>query len=390
MEKLHLAALQTVPGIGSAKIKILLEYFGSAKKAWHADSAELLSKSILNEKVLSDFLAYRAKINVNKIAEEWYNKKINILTIYDKEYPSLLKHIKNPPYVLFYKGTCLNFDKTIAIVGSRKASDYGKNATKLLASQLAEAGVCVVSGAARGIDTASHEGALKAGATIAVLGCGVDIAYPPENKNLLEAIAEKGAIVSEYAPGTPPFSMNFPIRNRIISGLSRGVVVVEAGKKSGSLITADFALESGRDVFAIPGNIFSQISQGTNNLIKMGAKLIDNVEGILEEYNWDMPSKEKKENFLDNKDVNNEVFTDVNREKINFDEPKNAIEEKLDLNEEEEKVYNILANNPVSIEEIVLKTGLALGKISYILLQLTIRGIATELSDRSYIRNSRG
>ena len=390
MEKLHLAALQMVPGVGSARIKILLEYFGSAKKAWHADSAELLGKGLLNDKVLSGFLLCRAKTNINKMAEEWYNKKIEILSIYDKEYPSLLKNIKNPPYILFYKGDCLNFEKTIAIVGSRKASEYGKNATKLLASQLAEAGVCVVSGAARGIDTASHEGALKTGTTIAVLGCGVDISYPPENKKLLECIAEKGAIVSEYAPGTPPFSTNFTIRNRIISGLSRGVVVVEAGKKSGSLITADFALESGRDVFAIPGNIFSQISQGTNNLIKMGAKLIDNVGEILEEYDWDMPSKEKKENIFENKNFNNEVFTHNNREIIDFDESKNEIEEKLDLDEEEKKVYNILNNNPVSIEEIVLKTGLALGKISYILLQLNIRGIATELNDRSYIRNSRG
>ena len=205
------------------------------------------------------------------------------------------------------------------------------------------------------------------------------------------SITERGAVISEYPPGTPPFASNFPIRNRIISGLSCGVVVVEARQRSGSLITADFALESGRDVFAIPGNIFSQISQGTNNLIKMGAKLIDNVEGILEEYNWERPTFENKEKYFYNKNLHNEYNCDNNEEeKVSFKEQKKVIEEKPELNEEEVVVYNILSKNPVSVEEIVSRTGLPLGKISYILLQLTIRGIAAELSDRSYIRNSRG
>ena len=391
MEKLHLAALQMVPGIGNARMKILVDYFGSAKKAWHSESSELLGRKILPKKTVSEFVSYRNKINIDKIAEEWAKKNIKLLSIYDEKYPELLRHIKNPPYVLFYKGSYFDFNKTIAIVGSRKASEYGRKATKLLASQLAEAGVCVVSGAARGIDTASHEGDLKTGVTIAVLGCGVDVTYPPENKKLLDAIAERGAVISEYPPGTPPFASNFPIRNRIISGLSRGVVVVEAGQRSGSLITADFALESGRDVFAIPGNIFSQISQGTNNLIKMGAKLIDNVEGILEEYNWERPTLENKEKDFYNKNLHNEYNCDNNEEeKVSFKEQKKIIEEKPDLNDEEEIVYNILSKNPVSMEEIVSRTGLPLGKISYILLQLTIRGIAEELSDRSYIRNSRG
>ena len=169
-------------------MKILLDYFGSAKKAWHSESSEFLGRKILPEKTVSEFVSYRNKINIDKIAEEWAKKNIKLLSIYDEKYPELLRHIKNPPYVLFYKGSYFDFDKTIAIVGSRKASEYGRKATKLLASQLAEAGVCVVSGAARGIDTASHEGALKTGVTIAVLGCGVDVTYPPENKKLLDAI----------------------------------------------------------------------------------------------------------------------------------------------------------------------------------------------------------
>jgi len=213
-----------------------------------------------------------------------------MLTFKDKEYPFLLKQITDPPVVLYIKGRLKEEDKlSIAIVGSRQASFYGLQCSQKFSFELAELGFTIVSGLARGIDTWAHKGALKAGGrTIAVLGSGFSFIYPEENKELVEEIALKGAVISEFSCNTQPFSFNFPRRNRIISGLSLGVLVVEAAKKSGALITANFALEQNRQVFCVPGRQDSFTSWGTNTLIKEGAKLVLDIQDILEELNLDI------------------------------------------------------------------------------------------------------
>jgi len=207
------------------------------------------------------------------------------LHLQDKDYPTNLKYIYQPPATIYLEGSIIPQDQiAIAIVGSRRATDYGLNNAERLGFELAARGIAVISGLARGVDSAAHRGALKAkGRTIAVLGSGLNRLYPPENKNLAREIARSGALISEFTPDTPPERQNFPRRNRIISGLSLGVVIVEAAKRSGALITAGFALEQGREVFALPGKIDSFTSGGTHDLIKQGAKLIESVEDIIEE-----------------------------------------------------------------------------------------------------------
>lgn len=211
--------------------------------------------------------------------------KIKTLTLQDKNYPANLRHIYQPPSIIYFRGEVLLEDNiAVAVVGSRRATDYGLGNAERLGFELASRGVTVISGLARGIDTAAHKGALRAGGrTIAVLGSGLDVMYPSENKRLADEITRYGAVISEFEPDAPPARHNFPKRNRIISGLSLGVVIVEAAKRSGSLITADFALEQGREVFALPGKVGSFTSEGTHNLIKQGAKLIESIEDIVEE-----------------------------------------------------------------------------------------------------------
>ncbi len=354
MENFYLAALQMVEGIGNARLRTLVSYFGSAQQAWKADRRDLFLCGCIDEMILHKLMMLREKLDIQNIADTWRKKAIQICSYSDSNYPKLLLNTYNPPMLLYYRGTLPQHDNLIAIVGARKASAYGKNVSHMLAEQLAAAGMCVVSGAARGIDRAAHEGALLKGQTVAVLGCGVDVAYPPENKKLLDEISEKGVVISEYAPGTVPHPAFFPARNRIINGMSKGVLVVEAAERSGALITADYALEEGRDVFAIPGSIFSASSKGTHRLLKQGAKIVDTVEDILEEYSIAVFKADEKE---------------------------------IHLNVEERKVYNILSiENPVDLEEIVIKSQLTVASAAYILLQLELRGLATEHSGKRYTR----
>jgi DNA processing protein len=354
VDKVYLAALQMVSGIGSARLKSLLSFFGSAELAWQASRRDLFLCGCLDETIYNKLLIHREKIDIYKLAGEWERKGIHICSLNDPDYPQLLLNTFNPPYVFYYRGILPATENMIAIVGARHASPYGRNIAAMLASELAEAGVWVVSGAARGIDTAAHQGALTKGYTMAVLGCGVDINYPPENGKLLSQIAECGTVISEYPPGTSAHPGHFPARNRIINGLSRGIVVVEAAEKSGALITADFALEEGRDVFAVPGSIFSESSKGTHRLIKQGAKLIDSTADILEEYN------------------------------ISATREKGAA---IELSKDEETIYEVLTyDTPVGIEDIVMQANLNPAAVTYILLQLELRGLAIEHSGKRYLR----
>lgn len=277
--------LATLTKAGPIKKMKLLEKFKSPEKIYKAKKSELLKVDGINEEIV---LEIEKSKDVELIAKyEAYIKKydIAVISIFDKAYPERLKNIYAPPITLFAKGNINLLSKmSIAIVGCREASKYGEIVAKQISKELSQNGIVVVSGMARGIDTFSHIGTFsQSGETIAVLGCGVDIVYPRENSGVYAEILKNGLVISEYIVGTKPESSYFPQRNRIISGLSSGVVVVEAKKQSGTLITTDFALEQGREIYVVPGNINSSNSEGTNDLIKQGAKLITCTEDILED-----------------------------------------------------------------------------------------------------------
>lgn len=286
-DKDYLIWLNSIYGIGHRTIEQFMNYFGSLENIWTAPVSEIYNFPKLRKKVADRLIETRNKEFLDKYKEKLLLRDIKCMIKSDESYPEILKNIKTSPYILYMKGTIKEEDhNALAIVGSRNCTSYGKNIAYKFAKELAEYGITIISGMAYGIDSAAHRGALDGGGrTIAVLGSGVDICYPKSNYNLMREIIEKGAVVSEYPLGTEPTSGNFPRRNRIISGFSKGVLVVEAGLKSGSLITIDYALDQGKDVFAIPGNINCSVSKGTNKLIKEGAKPVTSVEDILEEYN---------------------------------------------------------------------------------------------------------
>jgi DNA processing protein len=281
-----------VPGIGSARLRALLDFFGDVEVAWNAGAFDL-KQAGLDRRSLENLLKARQTLDLDAELARLDKVGVQILTWEDPDYPRHLRHVYNSPPLLYVRGQIETRDEwAVAVVGTRRLSVYGKEAARMMGSGLASAGVTVVSGMARGIDTLAHRSCLDSGGrTIAALGCGVDVVYPHENARLAAEIAERGALVSEYPLGTKPEAGNFPPRNRIISGLSLGTVVVEAGLGSGALITADFAVEQGRDVFAIPGNVFARASRGTNQLIQQGAKLVTNVADVLEELNLTMVSE---------------------------------------------------------------------------------------------------
>jgi DNA processing protein len=256
------------------------------------------------------------------------------------------------------KGSFVEGDKnSVAVVGSRNASEYGIKVTQEISRNLASLGITIVSGMARGIDSAAHIAAIQGGGrTVAVLGSGVDVIYPPENRRLFERITENGAVVSEYPLGTRPNSYNFPPRNRIISGFSLGVLVVEASPKSGSLITAKLALDQGRDVYAVPGNVYSYKAKGTHSLLKSGAKLVDNANDIVEELNITVkPIKENKE-----------VIQELSPELL--------------------MIYDFCQDEPIHIDNIILKTGLSSGRVSALLLDLELSGILKQLPGKMFTK----
>jgi DNA processing protein len=278
-----------VRGIGPVRLRALLDHLGDIERAWRAPSRELRQAG-LDRRSLENLLAARAELDLDREVERVAAAGARVLTWEDPAYPRLLREIPAPPPVLYIKGTLTEEDAwAIAVVGTRRASAYGREVTRTLTRTLARSGITIVSGLARGIDAVGHRTALEVGGrTIAVLGCGIDRMYPPEHRKLAQEIVAHGALVSDYPLGTEPEGRNFPPRNRIISGLSLGVLITEAGKGSGALITADFAAEQGRDVFAVPGSIAMRGSAGTNALIQDGAKVVLTPADILEELNLTM------------------------------------------------------------------------------------------------------
>ena len=289
--------LSLLKGIGSKKCLALLEKYQTPEKIYHLTKEELVNVKGIGETTADIISSQVTKQKIDKHLQYLEKNQIEVIHIQDKSYPPLLKEIYDPPIVIYLKGNKkILKEKSLAIVGCRDATDYGKRAAKYFAYQLAKQGIHIVSGLAKGVDSYAHIGTIMAknvdsypqkeqlstiGKTIAVLGCGLDTIYPQENKKLANQIIETGgAIITEYPLGTKPEKNNFPARNRIISGLSKGVLVIEAKERSGSLITVDFALEQGRDVYAVPGNINSINSIGTNELIKQGAKMVTHYSEI--------------------------------------------------------------------------------------------------------------
>ncbi|KKR65549.1 MAG: protecting protein DprA protein [Candidatus Curtissbacteria bacterium GW2011_GWA1_40_47] len=275
--------VSAIPGVGSATFNYLLRYFKQLRKFWEAPDEKIRGLKI-DAKTRESIINFRQKVDPKIYIDTVYERGIKVVSLPDRGYPANLRQISDAPPVLYYKGSLLpEDDLAIAVVGARNATVYGRQVTEKLAGELVMSNLVIVSGLARGIDSIAHRSALDAGGrTIAVLGCGVDLIYPPENKSLADRIVQNGAVVSEFPLGFPSVPSNFPARNRIISGLSLGVLVTEAAVDSGSLITAGCAAEQAREVFAVPGPITSKMSAGTNNLIKEGVHPATGAEDILE------------------------------------------------------------------------------------------------------------
>jgi DNA processing protein len=354
-QKKFWVAFNAIQGIGSVRLQRLATYFPDLSSAWYATRSELLACG-LPERVCDHFIASRKTIDPDQKIDEISQKGIEILTLDDEQYPRRLREINNPPPVIFLKGEYIPTDEwAVAIVGTRKATSYGRQITLELATFLAGQDITVISGMARGVDVIAHEATLQAkGRTIAVLGCGVDIVYPPEHRAVAQRIEQQGVLMSDYFPGTPPESVNFPPRNRIISGMSLATIVIEAGTKSGALITASYAAEQGRDVYALPGPIYAQQSKGTNQLIADGAiPLLD----------YDI--------LLDNLNIRQESFF----EKPRTFEPENPIEE---------QILRALGSDALMIDEIMKITNLPVQTISAGLSLMELKGFLTQVEGIKY------
>lgn len=358
MEKYYLAALYAAFGTRSAILTEAAAKFKNAAEAYMAPP-EALVEAGLEEKTVKKFASKRDFAYPGWLKAFCENSGVSILTPDDEAYPYSLRQISGAPQVLYVKGCLPDLRGSIGIVGSREASGYGIKAADSFARDLAAAGVVIVSGGAKGIDTAAHKGALEAGGTtVAVLGCGIDIAYPAVNRSLFAKICANGALVTEYPPGTPPRPYNFPARNRIINGMTHGILVVEAAKKSGAMITAEYALEEGHEVYCVPGSIFLPTSIGCHSLIKSGAQLVDRPEDILESLKMArLPQQSAL--FKDNDD-----------------------NEELDDNAK--ALLKILSFEPLSLEEILERSGLGLAEAGMGLLELELRGRAAQTAGRSY------
>jgi DNA processing protein len=359
-ERAYWVAFNRVPGIGVARFRLLLERFGSLAAAWQAPPRDL-AQAGLDRRALDALLAARPQLRPERELERVGRLRAKVVTWHDAAYPPLLAAIPDPPPVLYVRGR-LAADQALAIVGTRRATLYGRDAAERLAADLASAGLTIVSGLAKGIDTHAHRGALKAGGhTIAVLGHGIDTCYPPENRRLAAEIAERGALVTDYAVGTSPLGENFPPRNRIISGLAAGVLVVEAGETSGALITSRYAAEQGRDVFAVPGPITAHASRGCHRLIQDGAKLVRTWEDVVAEW----PAAWRR------------ALRPVTTATPAAEGPRGVTESRL---------LPLLGDEPIAIDRVIAETGLPAGEVAASLMALELRGLVKQLAGQRYIK----
>lgn len=348
---------QRIPGVGSRSILELNRRFGSLAAAWNASAADLADAGV-NNRISSTISEHRTRIDLDHEMEELDRHDLTAVTYDDVIYPRLLREIDHPPAVLYVRGDLRpEDDVSIGMVGTRRATQYGIDMAKRLASDLARSEVTVVSGLALGVDTASHRAALEAGGrTIAVCGCGLDTVYPPKNRRLAHEIAANGALISEYPVGTKPDARNFPARNRIISGIVRGLIVVEAPRKSGALITASFAADQGRDVYAVPGSALSRASDGCHKLIRDGATLVTNARQIMEA--------------------------------LNIESAHSAVQSRMVLPESdvERDLFELIGAEPRHINELCRESNLTIQETNGLLLAMELKGLIRQQGAQHYVR----
>lgn len=358
-ERFYWLGFSFLRGIGPKRFALLRNYFGSAKKAWLAKESELLALN-LGPKIVEELIETRKKLDLPSYFLRLRENKIEPVFLEDKNYPVNLRAIDNPPFVLYVKGKIEVKDELgIAVVGTRLMTGYGGQVTSQLVTDLATAGLTIVSGLARGIDSMAHHSAIKAGGrTIGVLACGLDLCYPPENKQLVDLITNgNGAVISEYPLGMQAMPGNFPARNRIISGLSLGTLVIEGAKDSGSLITASLAAEQGREVFAVPGPITSRFTAGPAQLIKAGAKLVFDTNDILEELNLESRIKKQESRKI------------------------------LPESAEEEALLCLIKDEAKHLDQLVRESGFDTAMVTSIMAMLEIKGKVRNLGGMTYIAN---
>ena len=355
-DKKYWIGFNLIKGIGAVRMQGLVSYFGDLESAWSASPADLAGAG-LGLKVIERVVQARDNVDLDKVWEKIEKQGIKILTWQDESYPQRLKEIEQPPPVLYIRGEYLPDDVfAVAIVGTRRVTPYGRQITEELSSFLAANGMTVISGLARGVDAIAHQVTLKAGGrTIGVLGSGVDKIYPPEHRALAEQMMERGAIISDYAPGTPPDASNFPPRNRIISALSLAVVVVEAGETSGALITAEFAAEQGREVFAVPGSILAPQSKGTNKLIQRGALPLLSVDDLMQALDITRVGEQKAARTISPADTT------------------------------EAKLFSVLGSEPRQVDEIRSQTELPIEKVSATLALMELKGLVRQGGGMKYV-----
>ncbi|MCR4440411.1 MAG: DNA-processing protein DprA [bacterium] len=356
-----LLRLSAVPGVGHNRLRALVGRFQSAEAVFSASMAELISVEGIDKTIARNIRTYRDDGFAREQLSRLNRHAAHIVTFWDAQYPRLLKSISDPPAFLFVRGSLrAEGNQAVAVVGTRSPSDYGRLVTARLCGELATQGVTIVSGLARGIDTEAHKATLQVGGrTIAVLGSGVDVIYPSENRALAKRIIEQGALVSELPMGAGPDAPNFPRRNRLISGMSLGTLVVEAGETSGALITANVALEQNREVFAVPGSIFSPKSRGTNRLIQEGAKLVMSAEDVLAELRPQLPS----------------LVREARRQEVS-----------VALTELERKVLESLSHEPMHIDVISKNNGLSAAQTLTLLLSLELKELVRQLAGKMFVR----
>jgi DNA processing protein len=345
-----------VPGIGRVRLNQLENHFGNLESAWKASAGEL-RQARLDDSVIRAITTWRPKIALDAEMEKLKRFGIQVLTWHDDDYPARLKEIYDYPPLLYIRGSLTAADEwCLAVVGTRRATAYGRQVTEEIVSDLARNNITIISGLARGIDSVAHQAALDAGGrTIAILACGLDIIYPAENLNLARRIIENGVLISEYPLGTKPKPDHFPRRNRILSGMSLGVLVTEAGEGSGALITANLALEQNRDVLAVPGSILSPSSRGANNLIQEGAKLVQNCQDILEELNLRAVAQQ-----LEFKEI-------------------------IPESETESVLLKRLSTEPAHIDNICAGSGLPVATVSSTLAMMELKGLIRSVGNMSYV-----
>jgi DNA processing protein len=355
-DKKYWIGFNLIKGIGAVRMQGLVAYFGDLESAWRAEPADL-AQAGLGTKLVERVLGARKQVDLDQVWAKIEAQGIHILTWADDAYPSRLKEIDQPPPVLYIRGEYLPDDVfAVAIVGTRKVTPYGRQVTEEIASFLAANGITIISGLARGVDAIAHQTALKAGGrTLAVLGSGVDKIYPPEHRMLAEQMMTRGAIISDYAVGTPPDASNFPPRNRIISGLSLAIVVIEAAETSGALITAEFAAEQGREVFAVPGSILAPQSKGTNKLIQNGALPLLTPNDLMQ--------------ALD--------LTRIGEKKM--------VRKLVPSDETEARVLDVLGPEPVHVDEIRSLANLPIEKVSATLALMELKGLVRQVGGMNYV-----